>query len=152
MSKLKKSLVVLPLAAALVLNGGCATMFHGSTQQVAIRSNMPDADIYVNEAYVGRGNGVTTFKKSSNYMITVRKDGCQAAMMPASKSFDAVTLLGFLIDFGLVSILVVDGAATGAWSQFDQTSFVIDPNCARATPAIAPVPAASAVALPVRGG
>jgi hypothetical protein len=126
--------------------------FHGSTQQVAIRSNVPDADIYVNEAYVGRGNGVTTFKKSGNYMITVRKDGCQAATVPASKSFDALTLLGFFIDFGLVSILVVDGAATGAWSQFDQTSFVVDPSCARTTPAMAPAPAASAVALPVRGG
>ncbi len=152
MPKLNQTLVALPLAAAFAMNTGCATMFHGATQQVAIRSNMPDADIYVNEAYVGRGSGVTTFKKSSNYMITVRKDGCQAAMVPASKSFDAVTLLGLFIDFGIVSILVVDGAATGAWSQFDQTSFVVDPSCARATLATPPVPAASAVAIPIRGG
>lgn len=51
---------------------------------MAIRSNLPDADIYVNEAYVGRGSGVTTFEKSSSSMITVRKDGCQAAMVPSA--------------------------------------------------------------------
>lgn len=45
------------------------------------------------------------------------------------KSFDAVTLLGLLIDWGIISILVVDGACTGAWSQFDQESFVVDPQC-----------------------
>ena len=109
---------------------GCATMFHGSTQQVAIRSNVPGAELYVNEAYVGKDNGVTTFQKSKNYMITARKAGCTDTSVPASKSFDAVTLLGVLIDFGIVSVLLIDGAATGAWLQFDQTSYVLDPRCA----------------------
>jgi len=93
---------------------GCAAMFHGSTQQVAIRSNVPGTELYVNEAYV----------------ITARKTGCEAASVPAEKTFDAVTLLGVLIDFGVVSVLLVDGAATGAWEQFTQTSYVVDPHCA----------------------
>ena len=30
----------------------------------------------MNEAYVGKDNGVTTFQKKSNYTITARKAGC----------------------------------------------------------------------------
>jgi len=128
-------LVGIVLAVAFLANAtGCAAMFHGTSQQVAIRSNHPDADLYVNEAYVGKGNAVTVFKKSQSYTITVRKEGCEPFTLPATKSFDAVTLLGVLIDFGVISILVVDGAATGAWSQFDQTSYVLDPRCVTVAP------------------
>jgi hypothetical protein len=120
------------LVIPIVFSFGCAAIFHGSSQEVHIRSNVPDADLYVNEGYVGKGSGVASFKKNSSYTITARKEGCTAASVPASKSFDAVTLLGILIDFGIISILIIDGAATGAWSQFDQTNFVIDPACTRA--------------------
>lgn len=72
---------------------------------------------------------MTTFRKKEEYIITARKEGCEAVTVPVSKSFDATTLLGILIDFGIISILVVDGAGTGAWKKFDQTSFVVDPRC-----------------------
>jgi len=104
-------------------------MFNGSSQQVSIRSNIDNAELYVNEQYIGKGNGITTFKKKQNYTITARKDGCDAVTIPASKSFDATTLLGIFIDFGIISILVIDGVGTGAWQQFDQTSYVVDPRC-----------------------
>lgn len=120
------------IASAAILSAsfsGCAAMFHGSTQQVAVRSNVPGTELYVNEAFVGKDNGVTTFQKRNNYMITARKAGCTDTTVPAPKSFDAITLLGVLLDFGLVSVLLIDGAATGAWQQFDQTSFVVDPRC-----------------------
>lgn len=110
---------------------GCAAMFHGTTQQVAIRSNVPGTDLYANEALIGKDNGVTTFHKNQNYFITARKVGCDATTVPASKSFDAITLLGIPLDLGLISVLLIDGAATGAWQQFDQTSFVVDPHCAQ---------------------
>lgn len=104
-------------------------MFHGTSQQVFVRSNVPGTDLYANEAYIGKGNGVALFEKRNNYTITARKKGCADVSVPASKSFDGTTLLGVLIDFGLISVLIVDGAATGAWQQFDQTSYVLDPRC-----------------------
>ena len=109
---------------------GCAVMFHGSTQQVAIRSNVPGTELFVNETYVGKDNGVTIFQKSKNYMVTARKAGCTDTTVPASKSIDGITLLGILIDLGIISVLLIDGFATGAWQQFDQTSYVVDPRCA----------------------
>lgn len=130
MNRFTRIAAAITSAAVLSMSvSGCAAMFHGTTQQVAVRSNVPGTELFVNEAYVGKDNGVTTFQKKSNYMITARKAGCTDTTVPAPKSFDAITLLGVLIDFGLVSVLLIDGAATGAWQQFDQTSYVIDPRC-----------------------
>lgn len=126
---MKKIAVGLATFGLVLFLGGCATMFHGSTQQAYIRSNVSDADIYVNEAYIGRGSGIHTLKKKQNYSITVRKEGCTDVTVPVSKSFDATTLLGIFIDYGLISILIVDGVATGAWQKFDQESYVVDPRC-----------------------
>ncbi|EKZ8642449.1 PEGA domain-containing protein [Vibrio cholerae] len=117
------------LLMAVFLLNGCAAMFNGSSQQVSIRSKDPKAKIYVNNAYLGDGNVVTTFKKKEKYSIRVEQDNCESVTMPVSKSFDATTLLGLFIDFGIVSILVVDGVGTGAWQQFDQTNYIIDAQC-----------------------
>ena len=130
MTKMTRLISMFTAASVLTMSlSGCAAMFHGSTQQVAMRSNVPGTELFVNEAYVGKDNGVTTFQKSKSYTITARKAGCTDVNVPVSKSFDAITLLGVFIDFGLVSVLLIDGAATGAWQQFDQTSFVVDPRC-----------------------
>lgn len=130
MTKITRLISTLTAASVLTMSlSGCAAMFHGSTQQVSVRSNVPGTEIYANEAYIGKDNGVTTFQKNKNYTLTARKAGCSDVSVPTSKSFDAITLLGVLIDFGLVSVLLIDGAATGAWQQFDQTSYVIDPRC-----------------------
>ncbi len=107
---------------------GCATMFHGSTQMITIRSNYDDTKFYVNEAYVGTGSAVTVFKKKKNYIIRASRKGYEDITIPATKSFDATTLLGILLDWGIISILCVDGIGTGAWQQFDQTNYVIDPE------------------------
>ena len=117
------------VAAAAVALTGCAAMFHGTSQQVHIRSTVPGTEIYVNEALIGKDFGVTTFKKSENYTIFARKAGCTEAAVSASKSFDPLTLLGILLDYGIFTILIIDGAATGAWQQFDQTAYIIDPRC-----------------------
>lgn len=130
MNRFARITAAITSASVLTMSmSGCAAMFHGSTQQVAVRSNVPGTELFVNEAYVGKDNGVTTFQKKNNYMITARKAGCTDTTVPAPKSFDAITLLGVLLDFGIVSVLLIDGAATGAWQQFDQTSFVVDPRC-----------------------
>jgi hypothetical protein len=130
MNQFTKKAIAASLATLVALStSGCAVMFHGSTQQVSIRSNVPGTELFANEAFVGKDNGVTTFHKNKNYTLTARKAGCTDSSVPVSKSFDAITLLGIPLDFGLVSVLLIDGAATGAWQQFDQTSFVLDPRC-----------------------
>lgn len=126
---MKNSLIKAAVVSSIVLASGCASMFNGSSQQVSIRSNVDGAMLYVNEGFIGKESGVTTFKKKKDYHIVARKDGCTDSSVQASKSFDATTLLGVLIDFGVITVLLVDGVGTGAWQQFDQTSYVLDPVC-----------------------
>ena len=117
------------LLATTLMTSGCATIFNGSRQTVNIRSNDADAKIYVNEEYMGKNQAAYTFKKKENYVIKAEKAGCKTTTITAQKTFDPTTLLGVFIDWGIFSILVVDGAATGAWQKFDKTSYVIDPDC-----------------------
>lgn len=116
------------LFIALFMLTGCAAMFSGTSQEVSIRSKSPNAKIYVNERYMGQGQVLTSFKKKEEYTIRVEENGCES-VIPVSKSFDATTLLGIFIDYGLVSILVIDGAATGSWQEFDQTNYLVDAEC-----------------------
>lgn len=117
------------LSATIVLSTGCATMFNGSNQTVNIRTNDAEAKIYVNEEYMGKNQATYTFKKKENYVLKAEKEGCKTTTIIPQKSFDPTTLLGVLLDWGIISVLVVDGAATGAWQKFNQTSYVIDPDC-----------------------
>ncbi|RKG32319.1 hypothetical protein [Acinetobacter tianfuensis] len=113
----------------MLFSTGCATMFNGSSQTINIRSNDNDAKLYVNDEYMGKNNAVYTFKKKENYVLKAEKAGCKTTTVIPKKSFDPTTLLGVLLDWGIISVLVIDGAATGAWQKFPQTSYVIDPDC-----------------------
>lgn len=124
-----KKLISASLAAAIVMSTGCATMFNGSGQTINIRSNDEAAKLYVNDQYLGKHSTAMEFKKKNNYVIKAEKEGCESTSVEAQKTFDPTTLLGVLLDWGIISILVVDGAGTGAWQKFKQTSYVIDPKC-----------------------
>lgn len=50
-------------ALLAIMLSGCAAMFNGTSQQVSIRSQDPDAEIYVNDMLLGHGNVITSFKK-----------------------------------------------------------------------------------------
>ena len=125
---MKKSLIAITLLATSTISG-CSSMFNGTTQVVNIRSNEEGAKLYVNEQYMGKDSTTYTFKKKNNYVLRAEKEGCQSNTIKPEKKFDPTTLLGVLIDYGIVTILLIDGAATGAWQEFADTSFVVDPIC-----------------------
>jgi hypothetical protein len=121
------------LAIASIYFSGCATIFHGSTDQITIRSNEPGTKIYVDEQEVGRDSAIWAVPKKGNHSIRVAKTGCTDTVVPIKYSFDGVSLLGILLDFGLISMLIVDGAGTGAISKADQTAYILTPNCSVAS-------------------
>ena len=101
-----KNVFILGVILFSIIFSGCAAMFNGTSEQVFIRSNEKDAEIYVNGAFLGKDNAVASFQKKKNYTITVSKEGCSSAQVPVEKSFDAITLLGILLDYGLITILI----------------------------------------------
>jgi uncharacterized protein YceK len=121
------------LIAFLVLQlAGCATIFNGSRDQISVRSNEPGTKIYIDEMEVGTDNAIWSVPKKGDHTIRVAKEGCADVSTPIKYSFDATSLLGILLDFGIVSMLLVDGAGTGAISKADQTSYILTPNCSAA--------------------
>ena len=121
------------LSLVLILQlTGCATMFHGSSDQIAVRSNEPGTRIFIDEMEVGMDNAIHAVPKKGSHTIRVSKAGCADASVPIKYSFDATSLLGVLLDLGIFSMLVVDGVGTGAISKADQTSYVLTPNCSLA--------------------
>jgi hypothetical protein len=93
---------------------GCAAMFHGTSDQITIQSPDPDAKIYLDNMLVGKGTAMASVKRNTQHTIVAKKEGCSDNSVQTQTTFDAVSLLGVLIDWGIISMLVVDWGATGA--------------------------------------
>lgn len=104
-------------------------MFNGTKETVSVQTPSQESEIYVNGQYVGEGQAQTSIRKKGNVTITAKREGCRSHSVQVDRTFDPVTLLGLFIDGGLFSILLIDGAATGAWSKAVRTSFSLSPRC-----------------------
>lgn len=121
--------IILLFAVILTLNTGCATMFNGSSAMVSVRSDEPAAKIFVDERYVGMGSASVSVPKKGDHSIRISKEGCADQTASMGKKFDATSLLGILIDFGIFTTILIDGAATGAINDIEPKNYVINPTC-----------------------
>lgn len=129
----------LVLLAGLGLTTGCAAMFSGTKETIHVRSEQPDTRFFLNERDLGRGQSAATTipkKHLGRAVLRAEKEGCSARTAPIATSFNGVTLLGLLLDAGVVSILVVDWLATGAVTKAAQTDYVLSPDCPKGTGAL----------------
>lgn len=125
MSTLTKMLVIL----LVIQLTGCAAMFHGTNDQVTVVSGDPEAKLYLDSMYLGKGSGAVNVKRNTTHTIFARKNGCADGIAQTQTSFDSVSLLGILIDWGLISMLVIDWGATGAMWKTDPLLYNVSPNC-----------------------
>lgn len=125
-----KKLTIL-IALTFFMNS-CAAMFHGTKETIHLRSEKPDTIFFAGDVEIGRGStAVTTIpkKKLSKTTLRAEKSGCSPKTSPIETQFDAISLLGLLLDLGLISILAVDLGATGAIHEATQTDYVLTPEC-----------------------
>lgn len=107
------------LLGAFFLLLGCATIIHGTKQDVSISSDPPRANLKV----VGAGglemfNGVTpavvTLSRKSEYDVFISMDGYKEQRVHISKEFDA-WYLGNLLCGGIIGLII--DAANGAMNK-----------------------------------
>lgn len=123
------ALVVFVLGANMVNAMGCALMFHGKTDQIQIQSQSSDAELYLDGAQIGKGTATPTVRRGQKYIITAKKNGCSdSAPIQTGSKFDEVSLLGILIDWGLISILLVDNLSGALWKT-EPTVYSVSPIC-----------------------
>lgn len=111
----------------------CATILHGSTDQVEIVSMVPDTEIYINDIYRGIAGPEQPLEvvipKRGRVTFVGKKLSCQSRQTVVRRSVDPATFLGILIDGGLFSILLVDIVGTNAFVQADQNSYLLELDC-----------------------
>lgn len=123
---------LLALTSLSVFGPGCAAILTGTKDTLTLSSGEPDTEFYVDGRPVGKGSSAVTQvprKGNADTVLTARKDGCSDVDVPLPVTFNGHTLWGVFWDFGLVSILLVDGLATGSWTKAAQDMIYVSPDC-----------------------
>lgn len=116
------------LVAAFTLTSGCSSIINGTTDTLSVRSSNKEAQIYVNGVPMGTEGSVFTAKRGQDYILEAKADNCQTGTIQTTHSFDATSLLGILIDFGIFSI-PIDLISGAAWKP-SQSVYMVNPICA----------------------
>ena len=124
----KKSLILL---VALFLSS-CASIFTGIEEKIIFRSEEDDTFFYYNDTFAGKGKSTSVRMRKKNLdkvQLRGEKNNCTPKTQPVITEFNPLSLLGFFIDAGIVSIVIVDWAATGAIEKAAQTTYDLTPDC-----------------------
>lgn len=119
------------LISLLALATGCATVLTGTTDTITIRSEEPGTQLFIDGRLIGKNSATHVLDRKGDHVFEARKKGCGTATYPVPYELNAVTLLGVFLDLGIISILVVDGLATGAAMKASTTNIVLTPDCRR---------------------
>lgn len=106
---------------------GCATVITGGNDYVSVNSLEKGSTIYVDGAVRGIDSVMINVRRGQTHSLRVEKAGCHPVMAETGTSFDARTLLGILIDAGIVSI-PFDFASGAVW-QVNPTAYTLTPTC-----------------------
>ena len=107
------------LAALLTGSAGCATILHGTHTAVTIRSDAPQAEVFVDGEPRGLTPLVTMLDHTVSHQIVVRR-GEQAQLHRLESNLEPGWLV---LDLFVTSIIgVVVDAVTGAWRGLSQDS------------------------------
>lgn len=107
------------VAALLTSSAGCATILHGTHTAVTIRSDAPQAEVFVDGEARGVTPLVTMLDHTVSHQIVVRR-GEQAQLHRLESSLEPGWLV---LDLFVASIIgVVVDAVSGAWRGLSQDS------------------------------
>jgi hypothetical protein len=123
MKKIVSSIAVISIMTLT----SCANIIHGTSDQITLNSLEKDTTIYVDGTPRGRDNATVDVKRGNKHTIRATKKGCQDISAETVEKFDATSLLGILIDFGIITI-PIDLISGAAWKT-EPTTYTISPIC-----------------------
>ena len=122
-----KVLAIVVCGLAL-MSSSCATMFTTTNTRFVARSDDPQAKIFLNNRYLGKGSATAKMRSYGTDVIVGKKAGCSATTRHLNKKtywgwfFFGNCLLNYCIG------MLVD-LATGAHRGLDQEHYIVTPNC-----------------------
>ncbi|WP_396589048.1 hypothetical protein [Bermanella sp. R86510] len=113
------------LLCLMPLTSGCASLINGQEQTLYVKSHV-NADIYINQRYAGQGVAKRSVQRDQAHTITVDHEGCQQSFTTQAR-FNRTSLLGVLLDLGLISI-PIDFMSGAAWDVYPD-KVILEPSC-----------------------
>lgn len=121
------------LLAIVMLFSSCATIIHGSRQNITIQSLTKNSKIYVDEVDSGKDSILVRLKRNKNHVIAISKEGFETKIVHLEKhtkayniggdAFWAYIIFGFT---GYGAVWMIVDAATGSWNKFDHDVVVVE--------------------------
>ncbi len=118
MSVKETSMKLFSVVISIIFLSGCASMFNGSHQVVTIKTDK-DTEIFIDDRYAGKGYSKRKLARDETHIIRLQSGTCTESITTHAK-FNKTSLLGFMIDLGLVS-LPVDFISGAAWNIYPNT-------------------------------
>ena len=109
--------LVVPLAAGAV--SACATIMHGTTQEISIASTPTGATVLVDGMKAGTTPFVADLKRKDKHVIRIELDGYQPFEMPISRATSG-WVWGNLV-FGALPGLAIDAISGGLYKLKPET-------------------------------
>ncbi len=106
---------------------GCASTIKGTQDTITVNSLEKDTLIYIDGVKRGYDDAIAQVKRGETHTIKVTKAGCEDLVIHTGESFDPTTLLGILIDFGVITI-PIDLISGAAWKT-EPTIYTVTPVC-----------------------
>jgi len=122
-----KKLTLVIIAIICIFFTGCAGIINGRHDTITVHSIDDGVSIYVDGVKLGYNEVITKVKKGDTHIIKVTKKGCKTRMIQTGRDFDFTTLLGILIDWGIISI-PIDLISGAAWKT-SPTIYTLNPIC-----------------------
>ncbi len=116
---MQKRIIIARAALALLFSSSCATIFHGTSQQVMIESDPPGANVRMGP-FTGKTPMTVTLSKGHEYPIQVTKDGYQEQVTSLQKGFDGLAALNLIFIPGWIIDI-----ASGAAFEYDPDTYSV---------------------------
>jgi PEGA domain len=132
----KKILFAIILLAAAAYAQGCASIMHGSEQQVTVSSRPIGADVVVDDGLRTKTPAVLTLSRKSSHMLEISYEGYQKETVEIKRVVSGAAF-GNLLFGGLIGAAV--DTSTGAAYKLEPTEVSVD---------LKPIPPAAESAAP----
>jgi len=116
------------IAVVVVLAlGACASIIHGTSDQITVNSLEKNTTIYIDGLPRGKDLASADIKRGNTHALRAVKEGCQDNNAQTVEKFDTTSLLGILIDLGIISI-PIDLMSGAAWKA-EPRIYTVTPIC-----------------------
>jgi hypothetical protein len=89
------------IALCVRLAVGCATIIHGSTQDISISSAPDQAEVWIDGSRMATTPTKVTLKRKDNYLVTIKKEGYKEATVKIEGTTSA-WIIGNVIFGGII--------------------------------------------------